>query len=56
MIARTTFFALLVIVTGLALYPHLQLPEMSAIHGYLDKIGHALGFATLAILGVCTPH
>jgi VanZ family protein len=52
MIARTTFLTLLVIVTVLALYPHLQLPELSAFHGYLDKIGHALGFATLAVLGV----
>ena len=51
LILRTAFVILLVIVTVLTLYPHLQLPEPSALQGYFDKIGHVLAFVALAVLG-----
>ena len=51
LIARTAFLIVLVIVTVLALFPHLQLPEPSALQGYFDKVGHVLAFVALALLG-----
>ena len=51
MILRTAFLIVLVIVTVLALYPRLQLPEPSALQGYFDKVGHVLAFVALAFLG-----
>ena len=51
LILRTAFLIVLVIVTVLTLYPHLQLPEPSAFQGYFDKIGHVLAFVALAVLG-----
>ena len=50
LIARTAFLIVLVIVTALALFPHLQLPEPSALQGYFDKVGHVLAFVALALL------
>ncbi len=51
LIARTAFLIVLMIVTVLALFPHLQLPEPSALQGYFDKVGHVLAFVALALLG-----
>ena len=51
LILRTAFLIVLAIATVLALYPHLQLPEPSALQGYFDKIGHVLAFVALAFLG-----
>ncbi len=51
LIARTAFLIVLVIVTVLALFPHLQLPEPSALQGYFDKVGHVLAFVAIALLG-----
>ena len=51
LILRTAFLIVLAIVTVLALYPRLQLPDLSALQGYFDKIGHVLAFVALAFLG-----
>ena len=51
LILRTAFLIVLAIVTVLALYPRLQLPDPSALQGYFDKIGHVLAFVALAFLG-----
>ena len=51
LILRAAFVIVLVIVTALTLYPRLQLPEPGILQGYFDKVGHALAFMTLAVLG-----
>ena len=51
LILRTAFLIVLAIVTVLALYPRLQLPDPSALQGYFDKIGHVIAFVALAFLG-----
>ncbi len=50
LILRTAFLIVLAIVTVLALYPRLQLPDPSALQGYFDKIGHVIAFVALAFL------
>lgn len=48
--ARIGFWAGLIVVAGLALYPDLTLPEPAATRGFTDKLYHGSGFAVLAVL------
>ena len=49
-LAQICFWAGLLLVAGLALYPNLTLPEPAATRGFTDKIYHGVGFAVLVLL------
>ncbi len=49
--ARTLFWILGVIITGLALYPRLTLPEPGLTEGVTPYVNHLLAFVTLATIG-----
>ena len=49
--ARALFWALAAIITTLALYPRLTLPEPQATEGVTQYYNHVLAFSTLIIVG-----
>jgi len=49
--ARAVFWVLAAIITTLALYPRLTLPEPAATEGTTQYYNHVLAFSTLIIVG-----
>ena len=47
---RLGFCLTALVVTGLALYPNLQLPEPTLTRGFTDKVYHVVGCMTLVLL------
>ncbi len=52
--ARAVFWVLAAIITTLALYPRLTLPEPAATEGTTQYYNHVLAFSTLIIVGSLT--
>jgi VanZ family protein len=48
---RVVFWVLAAIITVLALYPRLTMPELEAIEGMTQYLNHAFAFATLTVVG-----
>ena len=48
---RVVFWVLAVIITALALYPRLTMPELEATEGTMQYYNHVLAFSTLIVVG-----